>query len=193
MPRSAASALVLTLALACAATLAACGGSSSSAGAPAGSGATAGGRDPAAFAKFRDCLKAQGVDVPPGRPAGGGNGYGPPPTGPNGQPPAGARPQQNAAQRKAMQACAKYRPQGAGPGGAGGQNAAAFTPYLNCLKAQGLDVDVKAGFNALRGLRQDDPKLQPALKACASKLPQRPQGAPPASATPSTTTTTTTT
>jgi hypothetical protein len=182
MSRSAPSALALVLA--CAATLAACGGSSSSAGsaAPTTAGTAAGGNNSAAFTKFRDCLKAQGVDLPPGRGAGGGNGT--PPTGTNGQPPAGARPQQSPEQQKAMQACAKYRPQGAGPGGgAGQQNAAAFTPYLNCLKAQGLNVDVKAGFNALRTIKRDDPKLQPALKACASKLPQRPQRAPGASST----------
>jgi hypothetical protein len=178
MSRSVPSAFALVLA--CAATLAACGGSSpsaSSAGSAGGSaaGTAAGGRNSAAFAKFRDCLKAQGVDVPPGRPGGGDNGYGPPP--------AGGQPQQTPEQQKAMQACAKYRPQGAAPGGAGRQNAAAFTPYLTCLKAQGLNVDVKAGFNALRGIKRDDPKLQPALKACASKLPQRPQGAPGASST----------
>jgi hypothetical protein len=177
MPRLAAVALALT----CAATLIACGGSSSSssgsAGATAG-GAAAGGGNAAGFAKFRDCLKAQGVDVPPGRPGGGGgNGYGPP---------AGGAPQQQTpAQQKAMQACAKYRPQGGlrgGGGGGGQQNIAAFKPYLQCLKAQGLAIDINAGFGALRGLKRDDPKLQPALKACASKLPQRPQGAPPAPA-----------
>ena len=179
MSRSVASALVLALVCA-AATLSACGGSSPSSGASATTpaGGAAGGPNSAAFAKFRDCLKAQGVTVPPG--PGRGGGYGPPPGGANGGPPAGGGTQQTPEQRKAMQACAKYRPQGAGPGGGGRQNAAAFTPYLNCLKAQGLNVDVNAGFNALRSIKQNDPKLQPALKACASKLPPppRPQGAP---------------
>ena len=181
MPRVAA----LALALICAATLVACGGSgSSSSGSGSSAGANAAGANSAAADKFRSCLKAQGVDVPPGPGAGGGGGAG----GGYGQ-----RPQRTPAQQKAMQACAKYRPQGGGFGGGGGggaQNIAAFKPYLQCLKDQGLAIDINAGFQALRGLKRDDPKLQPALKACASKLPQRPQGAPPASATPSTTTTT---
>ena len=79
-----------------------------------------------------------------------------------------------------MQACGKYRPQGAGPGQGGGQgggqNIQAFTPYLTCLKDKGLDVKVSDGFNALRNLKQSDPKVQAALKSCQSKLPQRPQG-----------------
>jgi hypothetical protein len=186
MPRLAAVALALT----CAATLVACGGSGSSS---SGSGSSAGanaaaGANSAAADKFRSCLKAQGVDVPPGPGAGGGGGAGGGAGGGYGQ-----RPQRTPAQQKAMQACAKYRPQGGGFGGGGGggaQNIAAFKPYLQCLKDQGLAIDINAGFQALRGLKRDDPKLQPALKACASKLPQRPQGAPPASATPSTTTTT---
>jgi hypothetical protein len=80
-----------------------------------------------------------------------------------------------------MKACAKYRPQGQGagggrPGGPGGgqQNVKAFTPYLNCLKSAGLDVKVSDGFNALRNLKRDDPKVQAALKSCQSKIPARP-------------------
>jgi hypothetical protein len=188
MSRTGRPALALALILVCAAALAACGGSSpsssSSTSAAGGSsasagGAGAGGGNAAGFAKFRDCLKSQGVTIPPrGQGAGGGGGYGPP---------AGGQPQLSAAQQKAMQACAKYRPQGAGQGGGFRQNAAAFKPYLTCLKAQGLNVDINAGFNALRGISRTDPKLQPALRACASKLPQRPGGG---SATPGSTTTT---
>ena len=69
-----------------------------------------------------------------------------------------------------------------GAGGYGGQrngnrprfDIKAFTPYLTCLKGQGLDVKVSDGFNALRNLKRDDPKVQAALKTCQSKIPQRP-------------------
>jgi hypothetical protein len=179
------------------AALAACGGSSN-ASSSAGTGTTAGGASQtAALAKYRQCLEDQGVQLPQRR-AGAGNGG--PPAGADGQPPAGT----NAAPpagggfrgdpkfRKAMQACAKYRPQGAfrGPGGgAPRQSIAAFTPYLTCLKDAGLDVKVSDGFNALRNLKRDDPKVQAALKSCQSKIPQRPQ-AEPSQTTPSTTATT---
>ena len=79
-----------------------------------------------------------------------------------------------------MKACAKFRPQGlrngrGGPGGAGPQQSIkAFTPYLTCLKDQGLDIKVSDGFNALRNLKRDDAKVQAALKTCQSKIPQRP-------------------
>ena len=70
--------------------------------------------DQAAFVKFQDCLKKQGVDFTP-RPR---NGGGQPPTG---QPPADGRPPQrpqlSAKQQKALQACSKYRPQFNGQGG----------------------------------------------------------------------------
>ena len=168
--------------------LAACGGSSS-ASSSAGTGTTAGGTQSATMAKFQQCLKDQGVQLPQ-RP-GGGNG---PPAGANGQPPAGGGGFRGDPKvQKAMQACAKYRPQGAfrGRNGGGGpqQNIQAFTPYLTCLKAAGLDVKVSDGFNALRNLKRDDPKVQAALKSCQSKIPQRPQAAP-SSTTPSSTTTT---
>jgi hypothetical protein len=178
--------------------LVACGGSSGGNSAAAGGGATSttgqNGTQSAAFQKFQQCLKDNGVTLPDrgnrqgggyGPPAGGGQ----PPTSTNGTPPAGAAPggpgfgQGDAKTQKAMQACAKYRPQGAGRGGYGNgngagrpqQNIKAFTPYLTCLKDQGLDVKVSDGFNALRDLKQDDPKVQAAFKACQSKLPQRPQ------------------
>jgi hypothetical protein len=178
-------------------TLVACGssGDDSSAGA---SGATtttkgAGGTQNAAFEKYRQCLKDNGVTLPDrgnGQGGGpGGGGYGPPPgTGTNGAPPTGGRAggpgfgQGDAKTQKAMQACAKLRPQGNFRGGDGNgaqrpqQDIKAFTPYLTCLKTQGLDVKVSDGFNALRDLKQDDPKVQAAFKACASKLPQRPSG-----------------
>ena len=91
-----------------------------------------------------------------------------------------------------MRACAKYRPQGNFRGGNGNgtgapqQNIRAFTAYLTCLRDKGLDVKVSDGFNALRNLRQSDPKVQAALRSCQSKLPQRPQAS---SAAPSNTTT----
>jgi hypothetical protein len=189
-------------------TLAACGGSSGGSGGastPATNSSTqsgqanGGGTRSADFQKFQQCLKDNGVTLPnrgngQGRP-GGGNGYGPPPgagassatppTTTNGAPPAGGGGRfggQNADPKvqKAMQACAKYRPQFNGRGGNGAgrpqQSIKAFTPYLTCLKDKGLDVKVSDGFNALRGLKQDDPKVQAALKACQSKIPQRPRG-----------------
>ncbi|MCW3024081.1 MAG: hypothetical protein JWR30_3403 [Conexibacter sp.] len=179
------------------AALAACGGSSSASSA-GGTGTTAAGAQGATMAKFQQCLKDQGVQLPQ-RPPGGGNGGGPPVgadgqprTGTNGTPPAGGGFRGDPKAQKAMQACAKYRPQGAfrGGNGAGGgpqQSIAAFTPYLTCLKSAGLDVKVTDGFNALRNLKRDDPKVQAALKACQSKIPQRPQGAP-SQTTPSSTT-----
>ncbi|HEY6758652.1 MAG TPA: hypothetical protein VI318_04155 [Baekduia sp.] len=187
--------------------LAACGSSGSSGSASSTttqasgqSGAQAGGQaggqngtQNADFQKFQQCLKDNGVTLPNrggggqgGPPAGGGNGQ--PPTGTNGAPPAGgfAGRSQDPKTQKAMQACAKYRPQGAGRGGYGaggggggngggaGGNIQAFTPYLTCLKDQGLDVKVSDGFQALRNLKQSDPKVQAALKSCQAKLPQRP-------------------
>jgi hypothetical protein len=165
--------------------LVACGGSSgsssSSGSASAGTSTAAGGGGAGASntadnQKFQQCLKDNGITLPgggQGRP-GGGQGYG----GPGGGPGGGAGGNPNF--RKAMQACGKYRPQGAGPGQGGGQgggqNIQAFTPYLNCLKTAGLDIKVSDGFNALRNLKQSDPKVQAAFKSCQSKLPQRPNG-----------------
>ena len=196
--------------------LVACGGSdSSSSGAAAGASSTtstngSGATQNAAFEKYRQCLKDNGVTLPDrGNGQGGGGGYGPPagagaggtpPTGTNGTPPAGAGAggfpgggQNSAKFQKAMQACAKLRPQGSFRGGNGNggqrpqQDIKAFTPYLTCLKSQGLDVKVSDGFNALRGLKQSDPKVQAAFKACQSKLPQRPGGTATTTTTPSTT------
>jgi hypothetical protein len=171
--------------------LAACGssgGGSSGGGAQAATSGTAASAD-----KFQQCLKDNGV-TRPNRPGGGqgGNGYGAPPGAggaPGGGPGAGGPGGNDPKFRKALQACAKYRPDGAlgGRGGGGQQDIKAFTPYLTCLKDQGLDVKVSDGFNALRNLKRDDTKVQAALKSCQSKLPQRPQGAPGA-ASPGTTT-----
>jgi hypothetical protein len=183
--------------------LAACGssGGGGSTGASASTTTSgSGSQQTASLDKFRSCLKDNGVTLPnggQGGPGGGGNGSGPPAggTGTNGAPgggaPGGGAPGAGPGGAnggkfgKAMQACAKYRPQGAqgGPGGGAGgygqqgprQNVQAFTPYLNCLKSAGLDVKVSDGFNALRNLKQDDPKVQAAFKSCQSKLPQRPQ------------------
>jgi hypothetical protein len=204
--------------------LAACGGggSSSSAGAAASTGTgtattpgAPGGTQTAALQKFTQCLKDNGVTLPqrgagggagPGGYGGGfrrpGNGGGASSTTPGGgtgttrtRPPGGGGFRNNPKLQKAMQACAKLRPQGAGgfggrAGGAGRggaqQSIKAFTPYLNCLKDKGLAVKVSDGFNALRDLKRDDPKVQAALKSCQSKIPQRPQGAP-GQAAPSTT------
>ncbi|MET0602397.1 MAG: hypothetical protein ABW167_10440 [Baekduia sp.] len=166
--------------------LAACGSSSggdsaNSAGASAGQGQ--GANQSAAFKKFQDCLKDSGVTLPdrgqrPG--AGQGSGYGPP-AGGDGTPPAGGAPRggfaDNPKFQAAMKACAKLRPQGlrGGPGaGRPQQNIKAFTPYLTCLKDQGLDIKVSDGFNALRNLKREDAKVQAALKTCQSKIPQRP-------------------
>jgi hypothetical protein len=145
----------------------------------------------AAFEKYRQCLKDNGVTLPDrGQRPDGGNGDGQPPTGTNGAPPSGGDGnggpgilgggQADAKTQKAMQACAKLRPQIRGGYGNGGrapqQNVKAFTPYLTCLKDQGLDVKVSDGFNALRDLKASDPKVQAAFKACQPKLPQRPNG-----------------
>ncbi len=170
------------------------GNSTNSAGAAAAQGQSA------AFKKFQDCLKDNGVTLPDrGQRPGGGQGYGPPagangtppagtdgtpPTGTDGTPPAGGAPgggfADNPKFQAAMKACAKLRPQGlrngrGGPGGTGPrQSIKAFTPYLTCLKDQGLDIKVSDGFNALRNLKRDDTKVQAALKTCQSKIPQRP-------------------
>jgi hypothetical protein len=189
--------------LTAAVALAACGssGKDSSSSAASTTSTTASGSGPnggnrqAAFQKFTQCLKDNGVTLPNRRPGGqgqgGGQGYGPPPgagTSTNGAPPTGGRGrggffggQSNDPKiQKAMQACAKYRPQFNGGGRNGGGRAQfdikAFTPYLTCLKDQGLDVKVSDGFNALRNLKRDDAKVQAAFKACQSKLPRRPQG-----------------
>jgi hypothetical protein len=179
--------------------LVACGssGDGSSAGS-ASSTTNGGGTQNAAFEKYRQCLKDNGVTLPDrgqrpdgadGGPGAGG-GYGPPPgaTGTNGTPPAGGGGfpgggAPDAKTQKAMQACAKLRPQGqfrGGYGNGGGQrpqqDIKAFTPYLTCLKSEGLDIKVSDGFNALRNLKQSDPKVQAAFKTCSSKLPQRPSG-----------------
>jgi hypothetical protein len=168
--------------------LVACGssddGSAGTAASTSKSGGT--GTQNAAFAKYRQCLKDNGVTLPDR----GGNGQGGPPPGTStdGTPPAGAPQggfpgggQADAKTQKAMQACAKLRPQGSFRGGYGGnrapqQDIAAFKPYLTCLQDQGLAVKVADGFNALRDLKQSDPKVQAAFKSCQSKLPQRPSG-----------------
>jgi hypothetical protein len=170
-----------------------------------------------AFKKFQDCLKDNGVTVPNRGTRPGGGGYGPPaggagtpPTGTNAAPPTGGdgTPStttppsgapgaggfaNNPKFQAAMKACAKLRPQGlrggrGGPGaGSPQQNIKAFTPYLTCLKDAGLDVKLSDGFNALRNLKRDDPKVQAALKSCQSKIPQRPS-APQGTSTTATTT-----
>jgi hypothetical protein len=182
--------------------LAACG--SSSGGDSAGSASAGQGQgsanQSAAFKKFQDCLKDNGVTLPDrGARSGGGQGYGPPAGGdgqpPTGTPPADATPPANGDGtppaggapgggfadnpkfQAAMKTCAKLRPQGlrGGPGaGRPQQDIKAFTPYLTCLKDEGLDIKVSDGFNALRNLKRDDTKVQAALKTCQSKIPQRP-------------------
>jgi hypothetical protein len=156
----------------------------------------------AAVTRFQDCLKDNGVTLPDrgGRP-GGAQGYGPPtgdgatpptstngtppPTGTDGTPPAGSAPgaggfAANPKFQAAMKVCAKLRPEGLrdGRGGPGGarpqQDIKAFTPYLTCLKGEGLDIKVSDGFNALRNLKRDDAKVQAALKTCQPKIPARP-------------------
>lgn len=105
-----------------------------------------------------------------------------PPTGADGSPPAGGAPgaggfADNPKFAAAMKACAKLRPQGLrnGRGRVGPtQSIKAFTPYLTCLKSAGLDIKISDGFNALRNLKRDDPKVQAALKSCQSKIPARP-------------------
>jgi hypothetical protein len=166
--------------------LAACGGSSSDSSS-ASPGAN--GTQTAAFQKFQQCLKDNGVTLPErGDRPGSGGGYGQaaggrqPPTSTNDAPPTGAPGfggQPDAKTQKAMQACTKLHTQGTSPGrggyGAPRQNVKAFAPYLDCLKTQGLAVKVSDGFNALRNLKPDDPKVRAAFEACQPKLPQRPQ------------------
>lgn len=151
--------------------LVACGSSdsSSSGGGGASTNASNGNTTPnAAFEKYRQCLEDNGVTLPDrGRRPNGGPGGGQP----------------DAKTQKAMEACAKLRPQFRGGDGDGGrrpqQDIKAFTPYLTCLKDQGLDVEVSDGFDALRDLKASDPKVQAAFKACRSKLPQRPTTSAP--------------
>jgi hypothetical protein len=151
--------------------LVACGSSdrsSSGAGASTNASGGANGTQNAAFEKYRQCLKDNGVTLPDRGPRGG-----------NGGPGFFGGGQADAKTQKAMQACAKLRPQfrgGDGDGRRPQQDVKAFTPYLTCLKGQGLDVTVSDGFNALRDLKASDPKVQAAFKACQSKLPQRPDG-----------------
>jgi hypothetical protein len=169
--------------------LAACG--SSSGGGNASSTNSSAGQSQstdqsAAFKKFQDCLKDNGVTLPdrgrrPGS-GGQGSGYGPPA--------GGGGFANNPRFQAAMKACAKLRPQGlrGGPGAGGPQQTIkAFTPYLTCLKDQGLDIKVSDGFNALRNLKRDDAKVQAALKTCQPKIPQRPT-APQGTSTTATTT-----
>jgi hypothetical protein len=178
--------------------LAACGsssdGNSSSSTTTRSASSGQSGTRNADFQKFQQCLKDNGVTLPNR----GGQGGGPGPGGSNAAPPNtnGGQPPQGGGYgggpggfggqsadpktQRAMQACAKYRPKGNFRGGGNGngaprQNIRAFTAYLTCLKDQGLDVKVSDGFNALRNLKQSDPKVQAALKSCQSKLPQRPQ------------------
>ncbi len=179
MPRIATSLSVLAVAGASIA-LTACGSSSDGGSASSASRGQSQGaaNQSAAFKKFQDCLKDNGVTLPDrGQRSRGG--YGPP----AGAPGAGGF-ADNPKFQAAMKACAKLRPQGlrGGPGARGPQqNIKAFTPYLTCLKDQGLDIKISDGFNALRDLKRDDPKVQAALKTCQSKIPQRPsaqQGTP---------------
>jgi hypothetical protein len=196
--------------------LAACGSSSNSSSTTGSAAAGGTGRTQnAAFQKYQQCLRDNGVTLPSrGNRRGGSNATpsntnGTPPQGaPSGTAPSGTAPQgtapgggqggpgffggggaNSAKFQKAMRACAKLRPQGTGPGGGYGgfrggsgngngpqQNIRAFTPYLTCLRDKGLDVKVSDGFNALRNLKQSDPKVQAAFKSCQSKIPQRPQG-----------------
>jgi hypothetical protein len=176
--------------------LVACGSSGDdSSGGSASTNAS--GTQNAAFEKYRQCLKDNGVTLPDRGQGPGTNGT--PPAGTNGTPPAGGLPgggQMDAKTQKAMQACAKLRPQGTFRGGYGQGNGGqrpqqdikAFTPYLNCLKSAGLDVNVSDGFNALRNLKQDDPKVQASFKSCQSKLPQRPSSTQPPTTTSGSTT-----
>ncbi|WP_051222735.1 hypothetical protein [Conexibacter woesei] len=180
--------------------LAACGSSSdNSSSGSSGTSTTANGQSGtrnADFQKFQQCLKDNGVTLPNRGNRPGGSNAAPPNTDggsttapPNGQPPQGGGygggpggfggQSADPKTQKAMRACAKYRPQGNFRGGNGNgaprQNIRAFTAYLTCLRDAGLDVRVSDGFNALRNLKQSDPKVQAALKSCQSKLPQRPQ------------------
>jgi hypothetical protein len=159
--------------------LVACGSSdrSSSGGGAATNASNGNATQNAAFEKYRQCLKDNGVTLPDrGRrpPTGDGDGNG----GRDGAPgPFGGDGKPDAKTQKAMQACAKLRPQlRGGSGNRPQQDIKAFTPYLTCLKDQGLDVKVSDGFNALRDLKASDPEVQTAFKACRSKLPQRPSG-----------------
>jgi hypothetical protein len=162
--------------------LTACGGSSSSS--TTASSAAAGG-DKASAVTFRQCLTDHGVSPRSGAPGGG-----PPPS--SATPPSGG-PRDDPAFRKALQACAKYRPQGQGRFGQGygqgqgqGANPQVFAAYLSCLEAKGLKIDTSQGFRALGALDRSDPKVASALNACQSKLPQGPRPAPaPAAGAPS--------
>ncbi|MYS83701.1 hypothetical protein [Embleya scabrispora] len=176
----AASALVLLLA--------GCGGSgdnkSTSASAP--SNAASGGGD--AGKAYTDCLRANGVEVPTGRPDGGTRppGAGRPSGRPSARPsrPAGERPTgfpsgrpapraTDPAYRKAEEACAKWRPtRGPGGGTDGPRRGAdsAAQAFAGCLKDH--RVELPAGGAA--ALDRSDPKVAEALKICQALLPTAP-------------------
>jgi hypothetical protein len=175
--------------------LAGCGGGGSSkASASAGSSTTttaATGRNTAAFAKYRDCLKQHGVDLPNFGQRGqrqGGETPGssvPPRTQPS--LPAGVTQQQFDA---AQQACESLRPAGGFGGGGGGvRNSAAFKAYVSCLADHGVAVSTTTSTSTTAGTAspqrpgqqfdRNDPHFASANQVCMALLPQ-----------PSTTTTT---
>jgi len=141
-----------------------CGGSSSS-NASAAAATTTTSTDPAggnagALSAFRQCLAANGVNLPSGlgnrRPPQTGTNARPPQGIPNGAPPGGGQGvgQFSAKQRQALQACQSKLPAGArGRLGGNGQpprNNAAFRKYTTCLREHGVTFGQSNGQSAFK-------------------------------------------
>ncbi|MGC0418870.1 hypothetical protein [Embleya sp. AB8] len=166
--------------------LAGCGGSSgksTSASAPSSAPGSAGGGADATTKAYVDCLRANGVTMPTGRPGGGARSSGRPsnrPTRAPGERPTGfpsgrANPRStDPAFVKAEEACAKLRPTrgpGGGPGGTAGPehggNDSAGRAFASCLRDH--RVELPAG--GASALDRADPKVAEALKVCEALLP----------------------
>ena len=165
------------------------GGSKANASASSTTSTTApGGRNAAAFTKYRDCLKQHGIDL--GTFAGGGprrqnDASGD--TTPSSQPPrtapslpAGVTQEQFQA---AQQACASLRPAGGGFGGGGIRNTAAFQAYVSCLADHGVAVSTTTTSTSTTAgtappqrpgqqFDRNDPHFASANQICQALLPQ---------------------
>lgn len=170
------------LAVGVVALAAGCGGGSSSSSSTSSSSSSASSGAAGSRASIADCLRKHGVNAPsrptqsgssqtPGTPQGPGLNFSDPKV------------------RAALQACGGGRPPGGGnlTQAQQQQRQQAFAAYSACMTSHGVAASSPM---QLRQLDQTDPKVQTAMKACRSKLPQRgfgpgaPQGgAPPASGT----------
>jgi hypothetical protein len=163
------SALLLTF-LVVAGLAAGCGGSNSD----ASSGSSDANSRDAAQVKFRSCMRKNGVDVPDSPGQGGGG--------------ASRDSIDRATLQKAQKACAKYQKQAFGTVSADQRQEFqdAFAKFSSCMREHDVDVPDPGAGGAGGGappaggnrINQDDPKVQAAMKACQSKLPQGGRGGP---------------